>query len=65
MRRNAPRDDRWHRIENIPSGLKGSAGVTAADNRLLVESVLFHPRAGIPWHDVMAARATWISWMRS
>ena len=33
-------------------GWDGWVGVTAANNRLLVEAVLYRYRAGIPWRDL-------------
>jgi len=35
-----------------------SVGVTAKDNRLFVEAVLYRYRAGIPWRDLLSALAT-------
>jgi transposase len=52
MRRNALRDDQWDRIKDLLPGREGSVGVTAADNRLFVEAVLYRYRAGIPWRDL-------------
>ena len=51
-KRYALRDDQWARIENLVSGREGTVGVTAKDNRLLVEAVLDRCRAGIPWRDL-------------
>ena len=48
MRRYGLRDDQWKRIETLLPGRDGSVGVTAADNRLFIEAVLFpcrHPLA--------------------
>lgn len=33
-------------------GRKGHVGMTAKDNRLFVEAVLYRYRAGIPWRDL-------------
>jgi transposase len=33
-------------------GREGTVGVTAKDNRLFVEAVLYRYRAGIPWRDL-------------
>ncbi len=33
-------------------GREGNVGVTARDNRLFVEAVLYRYRAGIPWRDL-------------
>jgi transposase len=52
MRRYALRDDQWARIESFLPGRKGHVGVTAKDNRLFVEAVLYRYRAGIPWRDL-------------
>jgi transposase len=50
-RRYALRDEQWERIESLLPGREGSVGVTAKDNRLFVEAVLYRYRAGIPWRD--------------
>ena len=52
MRRYALRDDQWERIKDLLPGRPGSVGVTAADNRLFVDAVLYRYRAGIPWRDL-------------
>lgn len=52
MRRYALRDDQWQRIEPHLPGRAGHVGVTAKDNRLFVEAVLYRYRAGIPWRDL-------------
>src|SRR3954471_19269896 len=52
MRRYALRDDQWDRIKDLLPGRPGSVGVTAADNRLFVDAVLYRYRAGIPWPDL-------------
>ena len=44
MRRFGLRDDQWERIEDLLPGREGSVGVTAADNRLFVEAVLYRYR---------------------
>jgi len=51
-RRYALRDDQWERIQDLLPGSKGWVGVTAKDNRLFVEAVLYRYRAGIPWRDL-------------
>src|SRR4051812_11934308 len=47
MRRYALRDDQWERIEDLLPGREGWVGVTAKDNRLFVEAVLYRYRAGL------------------
>lgn len=51
-RRYALRDDQWDRIKDLLPGRPGYVGVTARDNRLFVEAVLYRYRAGIPWRDL-------------
>ena len=51
-RRYALRDDQWEHIENLLPGRPGDVGVTARNNRLFVEAVLYRYRAGIPWRDL-------------
>jgi transposase len=52
MRRYGLRDDQWDRIKHLLPGQQGWVGVTAADNRLFVEAVLYRYRAGSPWRDL-------------
>lgn len=51
-RRYALGDDQWKRIEPLLPGRAGHVGVTARDNRLFVEAVLYRYRAGIAWRDL-------------
>lgn len=51
-RRYALRNDQWKRIECLLPGREGDPGVTAKDNRLFVEAVLYRYRAGIAWRDL-------------
>jgi transposase len=53
MRRVGLRDDRWERIKDLLPGREGSVGVTAVDNRLFVEAVLYRYRTGMPWRDLL------------
>ena len=59
MRRYALRDDQWERIEELLPGREGHVGVTAKDNRLFVEAVLYRYRAGIPWRDLPERFGAW------
>ena len=58
-RRYALRDDPWERIEGLLPGREGHVGVTAQDNRLFVEAVLYRYRAGIPWRDLPERFGPW------
>jgi len=51
-RRYGLRDDQWERLKDLLPGRAGSVGVTAKNNRLFVEAVLYRYRAGIPWRDL-------------
>jgi putative transposase len=63
------RNDQWERIEHLLPGKASDRGVTAHDNRLFVEAVLWIPRAGSPcaiyhrywgnWHNVYARFSRW------
>jgi transposase len=51
-RRYALRDEQWERIKDMLPGSAEWVGVTAKDNRLFVDAVLYRYRAGIPWRDL-------------
>ena len=53
------RDDQWDRIKDILPGREETVGVTAADNRLFVEAVLYRYRTGIPWRDLPERFGDW------
>src|SRR4051812_5867120 len=59
MRRCAPRDDQWERVEDLLPGRAGHVGVTAEDNRLFVEAVLYRYHAGTPWRDLPERFGAW------
>ena len=52
MPRKVLRDDQWERIEGCLPGKRTDCGVTAGDNRLFVEAVLWISRTGSPWRDL-------------
>lgn len=52
MRRYSLTDLQWEKISSLLPGRKETVGVTAKDNRLFVEAVLYRYRAGIPWRDL-------------
>ncbi|SDY22203.1 transposase, partial [Acinetobacter kyonggiensis] len=51
-KRYALRDDQWEQIKDLLPGRTGTVGVTAKDNRLFVEAILYRYRSGIPWRDL-------------
>ncbi len=52
MRRYGLKDEQWEKVEHLLPGRKDSVGVTAKDNRLFIEAVLYRYRVGIPWRDL-------------
>ena len=59
VRRYGLRDDQWERIEHLLPGREDTVGVTAKDNRLFVEAVIYRYRAGIPWRDLPERFGDW------
>ena len=51
-RKYALRDDQWERINDLLPGRLGNVGVTARNNRLFVQAVLYRYRVGIAWRDL-------------
>lgn len=58
-RRYALRDDQWDAIKNLLPGRIDTVGVTAKDNRLFIEAVIYRYRAGIPWRDLPKRFGDW------
>ena len=54
VRRYGLRDDQWDQIKHLLPGRADTVGVTANDNRLFVEAVLYRHRTGIAWRDLPA-----------
>jgi transposase len=52
MRRHEIADDHWGRIEGLLPGRPGDPGVTAKDNRLFVNVILWIGKTGAPWRDL-------------
>ena len=52
MDRKVLRDDQWERIASLLPGKATDCGVTAKDNRLFLEAVLWIARTGSPWRDL-------------
>ncbi len=59
VRRYGLRDDQWERIEGLLPGREETVGVTAKDNRLFVEAVIYRYRAGLPWRDLPERFGGW------
>lgn len=59
MPRTLLRDDQWERIKDLLPGKATDCGVTAKDNRLFIEAVLWIARTGSPWRDLAPALGNW------
>ena len=59
MPRKMLRNDQWERIEQLLPGKASDRGVTAKDNRLFVEAVLWILRTGSPWRDLPHELGDW------
>jgi transposase len=59
MHRYGLRSDQWERIKDLLPGKAGDVGVTAKDNRLFVEAVIYRYRAGIAWRDLPERFGDW------
>ena len=57
-------DRSWELIEPQLSGTSRSCGVTAKDNRLFLEAVLWKVRVGGPWRDLPPGFGNWNSVFR-
>ncbi len=52
MRRHEIADEQWLRIEALLAGRSGDPGVTAKDNRLFVNAVIWIGKTGAPGRDL-------------
>ena len=59
MTRMTLRDDQWERIKDLLPGKSSDCGVTASDNRLFFEAVLWIARTGSPWRDLPGYFGHW------
>jgi transposase len=63
--RHAIADDQWDRIKDLLPGREGQPGVTAKDNRLFIDAVLWIAKTGAPWRDLPDRFGNWNSvWRR-
>ena len=59
MTRMILRDDQYERIADLLPGKKSDCGVTAGNNRLFIEAVLWIARTGSPWRDLPEEFGYW------
>ena len=65
LHRHAIRDEDWERIKDLLPGRAGQPGVTARDNRLFIDAVLWIAKTGAPWRDLPERFGHWNSvWRR-
>ena len=57
-------DRSWQIIDPLLPGTSRSRGVTAKDNRLFLEAVLWKVRVGAPWRDLPPSFGAWNSVFR-
>ena len=63
--RHAIADDQWDRVKGLLPGRAGLPGVTARDNRLFLDAVLWIAKTGAPWRDLPERFGNWNSaWRR-
>ncbi|MHC5538670.1 IS5 family transposase [Singulisphaera rosea] len=65
MRRHEINDEDWERIKAMLPGQHGDPGVTAKDNRLFINAVLWIAKTRAPWRDLPERFGLWGSvWKR-
>ena len=61
MRRYEITDQQRQLIAHLLPGKEGDVGVTAADNRLFINAILWIGRSGAPWRDLPERFGLWNS----
>jgi len=51
----------WEKVAPLLPGKASDRGVTAKDNRLFLEAVLWRVRTGLPWRDLPSEFGNWNS----
>jgi transposase len=65
LRRHAISDEYWERIKDLLPGKAGDPGVTAKDNRLFIDAILWIAKTGAQWRDLPERFGNWNSvWKR-
>lgn len=54
-------DAMWAKVAMLLPGKASDRGVTARDNRLFLEAVLWRVRTGLPWRDLPSDFGNWNS----
>ena len=58
-RRHEISDDQWNAIQDLLPGKPGDPGVTAKDNRLFINAIMYVAKTGIPWRDLPERFGPW------
>ena len=61
MRRHELTDEQFDKIKSFLPGSDGTVGVTAQDNRLFVNAVIWVFKTGAPWRDLPERFGNWNS----
>ena len=61
IKRYELKDEQWERIKDFLPGRAGQVGVTARDNRLFINGVLWVLRSGAHWRDIPERYGKWNS----
>jgi transposase len=59
MRRHELTDEQFEKIEYLLPGRKGHVGVTAKDNRIFLNGVIWIFKTGAPWRDLPERYGHW------
>lgn len=59
LRRHEIGDEQWDAIQCLLPGKQGDPGVTAKDNRLFINAVMYVAKTGIPWRDLPERFGPW------
>ena len=59
MRRHELSDEQFKKIEHMLPGRKEHVGVTAKDNRIFINGVLWIFKTGAPWRDLPERYGPW------
>jgi len=59
MERMMLKDSQWEEMKDLLPGKATDCGVTAKNNRLFVEAVLWINRTGSPWRDIPEQFGNW------
>ncbi len=61
LRRHEITDEQWDAIKDLLPGQEGDPGVTAKDNRLFINAIMWIAKTGAPWRDLPERFGNWNS----